>query len=358
MDNDTVTTLLIDDPNNSSACDNSSTSGCFVVDGVVLLNNKSVVALYSFTSPYLIYVDLKTDQIDTTVGSFDTGLVNSASFSGGSAIVAGAIGDNSSTGIWLAAQDGYYFVDMSTNSYTISRKFSTTDISENFGANVAHDADGGVSVSGYLWAPNYSTVDFMDIKSGTLYTSDSATDTAIGLSKPDHGAVDTKLDVGLIANESGNIVALIDLSQVSLNDTDKTWSVPASGINSFTIPEAGSLSGVAVESANHIALFMYEWGNDTVIIKLDPANKAQISDYVYLEPGTYSGGDPHAVAIGVDINKNTIGYLPSTDGKSIVLNLTNLLDTTKYSRESDGHTLSSTTVDTAKTAGDIREITY
>ena len=357
--------LLLQDPASAGICSATNTSNCFKVDGVATFNNKNLLALYSYNSPSILFVDLTTNLPATTNPSFNTKITTQTSFSGGSAYVAGAIADNGRNGIWLTAFDGDYFLDMSASTYTLTKKFSLTgNVSENFGANVANMTLSGKS--GYLWAPNYTTYDYMDIASGTLYQADSSTASMIGLFGGDHGAVDTLLNVGAIGPESGNVVALVDLTKATFDSTAKTWSIPAanqaSAINKWTISEVSGLSGVAVESSNHIALFIYEWGSDIVIAKLDSTNLSKISDYVAfsMSPlGGYSGGDPHAMAISVDANGIVWGYVVDTGGKTYILNITNLLNSTKYARVSaTDHTLSAAIITTANTNKDIVNITY
>jgi hypothetical protein len=362
--------LLLQDPALAAGtCSATNTSSCYKVDGVAVFNNKNLLALYSYNSPSILFVDLTTNSPAVTNPTFNTQIPTQASFSGGSAYVAGAIADNGRNGIWLTAFDGDYFLDMSTSTYTLTNKFVLAltgygYVSENFGANVADMTLAGKA--GYLWAPNYTTYDFMDIGSGTLYQADAATSTAIGVSSPDHGAVDTLLNVGIVAPESGNVVGLVDLTKATFNSTAKQWSIPsanlATAINQWTISEVGSLSAVAVESSSHIALFAYQWGSDIVIAKLDSTNPTKISDYVAFSMtplGGYSGGDPHAMAVSVNANGIVKGFVVDTSGKTYVLNMTNLLDPSKYARVSaTDHTLIGALVTTAATNGDIKSITY
>ncbi len=360
--------LLLQDPAATGTCSAADTSGCYEVDGVATFNNKNLLALYSYNSPSILFVDLTTNLPAATNPSFDTKIPTQASFSGGSAYVAGAIADNGRNGIWLAAFDGIYFLDMSTSSYTLTKEFPIDSTgndqpSENFGANVADMTLAGKS--GYLWSPNYVSYDFMDIASGKLYQAEPSTAAAIGQGG-DHGAVDTLLNVAIVAPEAGNVVSLVDLNKATFDSTAMQWSIPsadqASAINQWTIPEVTDLSGVAVESSSHIALFTYEWGNDIVIAKLDSTNLSKISDYVAfsMSPlGGYSGGDPHALAISVDANGIVTGYVVDTSGKTYLLNMTNLLDASKYARVSaSDHTLSASMISTASTNKDIVTVTY
>ncbi len=360
--------LLLQDPASTGTCSATNTSSCYEVDGVATFNNKNLLALYSYNSPSILFVDLTTNLPATTNPTFDTKITTQASFSGGNPYVAGAIADNGRNGIWLTAFDGEYFLDMSTSSYTLTKNFAiastgSDEPSENFGANVADMTLAGKS--GYLWSPNYMSYDFMDIGSGILYQAAASTATAIGQGG-DHGAVDTLLNVGIVAPESGNVVGLVDLNKATFDSTAKQWSISSadqtSAINQWTISEVSSLSGVAVESSSHIALFIYEWGSDIVIAKLDSKNLSKISDYVAfsMSPlGGYSGGDPHALAISVDANGIVTGYVVDSSGKTYLLNMTNLLDASKYARVSaTDHTLSASVISTANTNEDIVTITY
>jgi hypothetical protein len=134
-----------------------------------------------------------------------------------------------------------------------------------------------------------------------------------------------------------------------------------------------SLSDVAVDSTTGIVLFLYEWGSDIVIAKVSKNASGVISldDYVYIDGYanglSYSGGDPHAIAVYTDSNSETIGVIPAAsgysattkDGKTYLVNLSKLLlDKTTYTREANGHTLTAAAIAAATGNSNIKTLTY
>lgn len=384
--------LLIQDPASAGACSITNTTACYKVDGLVVMNSKSLLGIFSYSSPYIIFVDLTKDAVATANPSLNTGLTVLGSWSGGSAYIAGMIADNGRNGIWFTANDGYYYVDMSVSPYTVAKKFSKTSansVAENFGANIADNKIFGAGDTtkpyGYLWAPNYTTEDIIDITGNIVYSSDTTTHSYFynstgvtngaswSFSRPDHGAVDTMLNVAFMTPEDAASVVIIDLNKAVFTTTTAptasaagvgTFSLPTSSVNKFSFStENPILSGVTVESSNHIAFMMAAFGNTKVTaLQLDAANAnpTTVKDYIAVDIGSYSlSNDPHSVAIGADTTGNTIAYLPSSGSKCYALNLTNLLNSTKYSRTSTAdHTLTTAATTAAMTAKDIDTIYY
>lgn len=250
-------------------------------------------------------------------------------FSGGSAYIAGAIPDTGRDGVWLATADGYTFFDRATQQLGINFGFSgPASLAENLGGDIAN---------GYLFAPNYGNADptiawapgvqLADLKSGQSYFFDGDIFRKFfpNFNEPDGGAVDGAYQVGIITNEDTPDIGFINMKTIV-----KTF-VPK-GRNTFEPGADGSLavnlndplgylvlSGSAVDSDTHMALFMAGYSSDVVVGLLqDPAKVGPNAPWTGLSnwrsykslPGYNYATDPHAVAVIKNLsNSKPYGYL-------------------------------------------------
>lgn len=252
-------------------------------------------------------------------------------FSGGSAFIAGAI-PVLGQGAWLATSDGYQLFDAAatlaagpasppviSTSYPID---PGQKLAENLGGDIAH---------GLIFAPNYGSGGAVQVinlaaKPGFpvgSYTGDPAyippaSVTATGIR--DGGAVDSRLQVGIMTYEDTPYATFVDMKNVVPGSTAKTFAPAATnGMAQVTFATTYlAFSGSAVDSSTHQALFMAGYSNNLAVGQLqDPASVPAggtwngLSDWVYYTivgfPYTYAT-DPHAVAV-VNIGGKSYGYL-------------------------------------------------
>jgi len=237
-------------------------------------------------------------------------------FSGGSAFIAGAIPDTGRDGAWLATADGYVFFDRATRTLTTSYELGTgSELAENLGGDISH---------GMLFAPNYSpAIQLVDlIAAKSYYLEGTAFSSAFSsLSEPDAGSVDTGLQVGIITNEDTDDVGFINLKTIVRTDVagGRSTFAPAAGGTAQLKLNHPTLSGSAVDSDTHLALFMAGYSQDIAIGMLqDPASVPAggtwvgMTDWRYVSnlTGYAYARDPHAVAVIKNLsNGKAYGYL-------------------------------------------------
>jgi len=326
-----------------------------VFKGLVAANFKGqeiggVVPLLGADHPQLLVFAYASKHValvnaDTGVVEFETDLAltnGPYGFSGGSAYISGAIPDTGRDGVWLSTVDGYIFFDRAT-------KTLSTKPSQNFGfegaAVIAENLGGDVS-HGYLFSPNYKPgVQLADLTAGKSYFLFGAPFQTLfpNFYEPDAGSVDTKFQVGVLTEEDSPDVGFINLATIIKSDsitagTPSTF-LPAATNGSVAIKLGSSgpiISGSAVDSDSHLALFMAGYSSDIAVgLIQDPATVAPgaqwqgLSDWRYVRnlPGYSFARDPHAVAVIKNLSNGKVyGYL--LDGgahKSLVVDMAALL---------------------------------
>lgn len=234
-------------------------------------------------------------------------------FSGGSAFIAGAIPDTGRDGVWLATADGYLFFDRATRTLGAKYTFDApAQLAENLGGDIGHNM---------LFAANYAPgVQLVDLVAGKSYYFDGTPfDNAFpAMYEPDGGAVDTGYQVGIVTNEDSPDIALINLKTVVKTDagTGRSTFVPGSGGAVGLSLGMPTISGSAVDSDTHLALFMAGYSEDVAVGRIqDPAAGGTwqgLSDWRFVLGLTgYSyARDPHAVAVVKNLsNLQAYGYL-------------------------------------------------
>lgn len=240
-------------------------------------------------------------------------------FSGGSAYIAGSI-PSGTTGIYLATADGYYFFDLSTNTLGTLFAIDTTQmLAENVGGDIAH---------GILLAGNYQGVQLVDLsKQASYYMDVSTMQNTFGIYDVDGDSVDSHLRVGIMTEEDGPNVGMLNMATIAESDstTPKSFTTASAGVAQIALGSYGPIiSGSAVDSTTDLALFMAGYSDDIAVGQLqDPASVPSGSQWLGLtdwrfytlnsSPALSSyqyATDPHAV--GVVFNLNTgkaYGYL-------------------------------------------------
>jgi len=271
--------------------------------------------VYSYNSKHvaLMNADTGTVEYETNLPLLATAPI---SFSGGSAYIAGAIPDTGRDGAWLATADGYVFFDRASRTLTTSFSIaSPADLAENLGADVS---------SGYLFAPNYEPgVQYVDLaKNKSYYLGGTSFSKYFpSFREPDGGAVDSGYQVGVITDEDTSQVGLINLRGLVMTDVagGRSLFTPAAGGYANVNLSGPILSGSAVDSETHLALFMAGYSSDVAVGLIeDPASVAAGSTWKGLSDWRFVRGmtgfsyakDPHAVAVLKNAsNKKSYGYL-------------------------------------------------
>ena len=316
-----VVAIDITDPSADSPTVKNFTSlvatnfGGLPIGGVVPLigADHPQLLVYAYGSKHIALVDADTGAVD-----YETNLPLTAtspvSFSGGSAYIAGAIPDTGRDGVWLATADGYLFFDRATKTVGTSFSFtSPAKLAENLGGDISH---------GMLFAANYAPgVQIADLGGGKSYYMDGSSFlTAFPqLFEPDGGAVDTNYQVGIITNEDSPNIGLLNLKTIVKTDAGagrNTFVPSAGGSIGINLGISPTISGSAVDSDTHLALFMAGFSRDIAVGRLqDPATTTSwtgLTDWRFVQnlTGYAYATDPHAVAVVKNLTDgNAYGYL-------------------------------------------------
>lgn len=270
-----------------------------------------------------------------------------ASFSGGSAFIAGSIPDPGK-GAWLATTDGYIFLDINATlaagpgaapvigattfpagAVRCCSGGSPNQLAENLGGDIAHDL---------LFTPNYGGLSLQvladrpgGLAHGTYQLAPAFVSAHPILSgSMDGGAVDTGLGVGIITYEDTSNASFINLNGITASDPIAGLVVP--GALTFLPPATngfvdvniggGTFSGSAVDSRTHQVFGMAGFSADIFVGQIqDPASVPSggtwsgLSDWVFVNLIGYAEAhDPHAnVTLFNDKTGSTFAYLLDGD---------------------------------------------
>jgi hypothetical protein len=275
--------------------------------------------VYAYGSKHVALVDADTGTVDYE-GDLPLAATSPVSFSGGSAYIAGAIPDTGRDGVWLATADGYYFFNRATTTLGTLYPIDSADyLAENMGGDIGH---------GLLFAANYGPgVQLVDLNAATSYYFDGSDfSTAFSsLYEPDAGSVDSGYQVGIITNEDTGDVGFINLATVvktTVAGGKSTFLPAAVGGTAYVNLNGPTISGSAVDSDTHLALFMAGYSQDIAVGQLqDPSAGASwtgLTDWRFYNnlPGYTYARDPHAVAVVKNLsNAKSYGYL--LDGTAV-----------------------------------------
>lgn len=294
--------------------------------------------VYAYGSKHIALVNADTGAVEYEA-DLPLAALYPVSFSGGSAYIAGGIPDTGRDGVWLATADGYSFFDRASKKlndpYPVE---SPQSLAENMGGDIEH---------GLLFAPNYAGygggVQLVDlIKNKSYYMDDDSYKTNFrekGLSYPDGGAVDSVYQVGIITNEDSPDAGFLNLKTIVKTDATSGVSTFVPGPKGIAHLKLGTyqptISGSAVDSSTHMALFMAGYSDDIAVGLLQdpsavPSDKewTGLQDWRFHTLASYSiARDPHAVAVVNSLkNHKSYGYL--LDGgnkKALQLDMNSIL---------------------------------
>ncbi len=279
--------------------------------------------VFAYGSKHIALVNADTGAVEYEA-DLPLAATSPVGFSGGSAYIAGAIPDTGRDGAWLATADGYVFFDRATRTLTTTYPLGTgSQLAENVGGDVSH---------GLLFAPNYTpAIQLVDLVAGKSYYLEGAAfnaafpsapgSTSTALYEPDAGSVDTGYQVGIVTNEDTDDVGFINLKTIVKTDVagGRSTFAPAAGGTATLKLNRPTLSGSAVDSDTHLALFMAGYSSDIAVGQLqDPASVVAggtwtgLTDWRYIRslPGYSYARDPHAVAVIKNLSDGkAYGYL-------------------------------------------------
>ncbi len=297
-----------------------------------------MVALYSYSSQKVLFANLKTQAIVSTV---DVNVSSMTSFSGGSAYISSGIPDVKHNGIWLATTAGYWFVN--TDTYTAD----ATPVSQALGQYIAENIGADMSRN-ILFSPNYGSgygggLQIVKTDTQKAYALSPTTwanqiGYISGMAKADAGSVDSTYGVGVITPEDSETLAFVDLSNMdsnyTFNDTNesnmtftpKDSETASTLISSFNIAGAGGgspvISASAIDSETHLMLLFAGYSETIAVAKLQARDAngtwIPIAKRAYYNAG-YGGEyteahDPHAGGVVHSLTDDkSYGYLLSGD---------------------------------------------
>ncbi len=256
-------------------------------------NGKIVCASYS--SDKIHVIDPGSNSL---VGTYPTGLTAYVTFSGGSCIICGLLYDETDNKMIMSTAGGYALFDH-LGSHAITATIPANP-SENFGYDVKKNR---------IFSPQYNyttsptpSIDLIDVGTKTVYT---LTPAPVGISAPDHGAVDLNTGIAYVTEESGHNAYLVDVGNAQL-------AKPAAGqfqatTANVTINTAIGyrLTDVAIDSDAHYAFLCDEIMETSVAVAKLPAaggGTPALGDYAVAQmPATPGGawgsaGDPHGIS--------------------------------------------------------------
>ena len=218
----------------------------------------------------------------TEIATYDTGTVNTLSFSGASLKIAGAVMNPVNKTMILATADGFQVLDYSTpTAPALLRTIASNKVNPTTGVeimeNFAFDAQlpaGAMIITGgkYSWGSTDPVMALVDANTGQIYRPDAATALLFTVSQYiDAAAVDTNYHVAILADE-GTGTTFVDLNKLTLNTAAGTYTLPAIGGVSRIITYS-KMDNLALESTNHLLMMGQGCGGtSTVIAQLnDPA---------------------------------------------------------------------------------------
>jgi hypothetical protein len=305
--------LDMTDPNhpvaNNMAAVNTEIRKTFTSVGGVIpvptpVNGKQILLVFSYSSPSLIPVNVTDNAV---LPSKDLGITGSLRFSGASNVkIAGGIADGKRNLVWLATADGLLPVNPVTlSAQAVIPQPEGTRMNENISGDPAGDLvfspdyrdNGGVVVFNLAEKKAYvQTVQEwtqMNHINGVQHLWD----------EPDQAALDTTYKVGVISDEGGVQLGLV-------NYATPTGATAAVGVFAPTayrlmlppdnLNDSGEMA-VAVDSATHIVFAQNAWEESPIVVALldDPAKGPGWQGFSKVRYANQAGlgrpGDPHAI---------------------------------------------------------------
>ncbi len=296
------------------------------------------VVVAASTSTYKVwFIDPTSDTVTTSL-LLDPMLGNS-NFSGGGGIVTGIAMDTVHNQAILSVWDGFAYVDLDKHVVT---SYTVTAPSENFGLDTTREL---------ILAPFYACLDsigdaglpppicttYMAGDAGMMnaglnvirlvgdagvaytYENFAAMDpTAPVGQEPDSASIDINTGLAVVPDEGSGTQYILDMSKAVYDDQSFTFTAPVSTMVMFS---NSLLTGVAIESTTHLALWEEEGGDTIAVGDLSNAYNSGTMPVVGMIPDTPASGgwsnllDPHGVAVATGIqNGNPVGFIVDNNG--------------------------------------------
>lgn len=294
------------------------------VDGVVPIptpiNGAPYLLLYSYEAQKIMLINAA----DNTVGGArDLGaeIPQMASFSGGSAYIAGGIADGKRNRVWLATKGGLLGIDP-TNLASATEMIalpSGYSIQENIGGDPASDV---------IFNPDYESrvgAVMFQLAERKAYVMDSAAWCSLpgncsSYEHPDQAALDTSYKVAVIANGGASKTGVMAYSTPS-GATGATGTFSASKYVLIPSPSGinDNLTAAAVEPGSHLVLLSNADGGSMAVARIqDPSqpNWTGFSTFKAYRGANQGGaGDPHAIG-AFKVGGKPLGFILDSDYSS------------------------------------------
>jgi hypothetical protein len=255
---------------------------------------------YDSNTINVVHVDSTTHAM-SLLATYKTDATGFIGYSGGSATILGEAWDSTDGGLIIATTTGYelYSGARATTPNKKIKQIVTINPAENFGYN---------ATTNQIWSPSYLGGDldaeFIDVASSSAYNQNPLPG---GYSVPDHGAIDSKTNIAVTAEEFEYTFYLVPLSQNVLGSG--TFTNPNAVTATMTTNQDNGccpVSDISIDSASHLLFSDVEFGSGVGVVQLPSTGSGTpaLGDYVFAPlPAQASSrgvpdlpGDPHAIA--------------------------------------------------------------
>ena len=296
----------------------------------------TVVIAASTDVPNIWFIDPNSDSVSKMITLPAT--YGRSNFSGGGGYVTGIAVDSANHRAILSVYNGFAIVDLKSQAITQNIQAPPA---ENFGFDsinqriVApfYDCSASSDSSGapLTFCNDYKTstgavitdgLNLIDLNKNIVYTyqDDAAADPTRPLGgEPDSAAIDPNTSIAVVPSEGNAAQNILDLSKAAYDDAKKSFTIPAA--NKHQIVNQ-SLTGVAIEPANHLGFWEAEHTDDLGFIGLSDASQGKgtfLHGHVPNRPDGSSWrnlGDPHGIAVTTGLSNGVpVGFLVSSDRK-------------------------------------------
>jgi len=306
-------------------------------EGATATGGDATVVIAASTNVRTIwFIDPTTDAITKTIMLPMT--YGTSNFSGGGGYVTGIAIDSANHRAILSVYNGFALVDL--QSQAITQNIQAPPV-ENFGYDSVNQriiapfyaCDSAVDGNSapLTFCGDYKTtagakitdgLNVIDLKKNIVYTyeDDTAADPTRPLGgEPDSAAIDPNNSIAVVPSEGDGVQYVLDLSKAAFDDAKKTFTVPAANRHAIM---GQSMTGVAIESSNHLGFWEAEHTDDVGFISLSDASQGKGTFLHGHVPNTPDGsswanlGDPHGIAVTTGLSNGVpVGFVVSADRK-------------------------------------------
>ena len=337
VEGSSVTPTLIATPSTANSCASNPATN----QTVCVANNTEVYVISGTT-------------LSPTLHSAGTGTMD---FSGGTCTNCGVAMDGIHSKAVIALNfgpgnnvAGYQFLDLGTTP-TFEPAFASGAPLVSSMANISEDIliD---PIRGLILSPDETNnFELVNVKASTATPSFFENPTVTTSGDLDSAAEDCSTGIALAPAEFTSDVFLASLSLAHFTPgTPGTWTAPSQVQTLTGVSLSAGNSGMAVAQGTHIGALTGEFGGSSLVAFALPTSAAgtpQITDWVQCSISGFSMGfDPHTVTAYKSPNSHDAIALLVNGGATDmeVVDLTQMLNTTKVPRDAGGHTCSAGTL--------------